>query len=47
MRRLTGVGHPSALLAALIPADELQELMDKQQAGPVKQVGQHPLAPGA
>ena len=23
------MGHPGALLAALIPADELQELMDK------------------
>ena len=27
--RLTGVDHPGALLAALIPADELQELMGK------------------
>ena len=34
------MGHPGALLAALIPADELQELMDKK-------VGQRPLVSGA
>ena len=33
------MGHSGALLAALILADELQELMDKE-------VGQHPLATG-
>jgi hypothetical protein len=33
------VGHPGALLAALIPADELQELMDKMD-------GNHPAGAG-
>jgi hypothetical protein len=37
--RLTGVDHPGALLAALIPADELQELMDKMDGKGPAMVG--------
>jgi hypothetical protein len=37
--RLTGVDHPGALLVALIPADELQELMGKMDGKDPAMVG--------
>jgi hypothetical protein len=37
--RLTGVDHPGALLAALIPADELEDLMDKMDGKDPAMIG--------